>query len=211
MDRQHITPFKIPNFWRERNSKSRTLHVVSMAFHPRDIGTLLIGYTEGAVIYSFKQNKPIKFFKYELHAGEPGGGSDVQAAMGTRRPALTHAIWHPTGTFILTAHDDSSLVFWDPRDGRIVQARTLQETGIHIPGKAAWSGSVEELSLKRPYFNISWCSKENPDDTGILLAGGTLTTEPSRGLTFLDLGHTPVYQTSSWDVLTQHFRSPKRV
>jgi syntaxin-binding protein 5 len=209
MDRQHITPFKIPNFWRERNSKSRTLHVVSMAFHPRDIGTLLIGYTEGAVIYSFKQNKPIKFFQYELHAGAPGGGSDVQAAMGTRRPALTHAIWHPTGTFILTAHDDSSLVFWDPRDGRIVQARTLQDTNVDKPGSGSGAGPGT-FSLKEPIYRIAWCSKENPDDTGVLIAGGTPTSLPTKGLTFFELGPTPVYATSSWQVLTTHFETPRR-
>lgn len=211
LERESPTAFKIPNCWREKSPKSRILPVVSLQFHPKDIGALLIGYSEGAVIFSFKQNKAVKHFYYEVPRGAQGGDSDSRSSNEIRRPRLTHAIWHPTGTFILTAHDDSSLVFWDPRDGRIVEARTIQETGIHIPGRAAWGGSVEELSLKRPYFNISWCSKENPDDTGILLAGGTLTTEPSRGLTFLDLGHSPVYQTSSWDALTQHFRSPKRV
>lgn len=185
--------------------------MVSLQFHPKDIGTLLIGYSEGAVIYSFKQNKAVKHFHYEVPRGAPGGDSDSRSSNEIRRPRLTHAIWHPTGTFILTAHEDSSLVFWDPRDGRVVEARTIQETGIHIPGKASWGASGEELSLKRPYFKIAWCSKENPDDTGILLAGGTPTTEPSRGLTFLDLGYTPVYQTSTWDALTQYFRSPKRV
>lgn len=43
-----------------------------MQFHPRDIGTLLIGYPEGAVIYSFSQNKPLKFFQYEVPRGAPG-------------------------------------------------------------------------------------------------------------------------------------------
>lgn len=211
LDRENLTAFKIPNCWREKNAKARILPVVSLQFHPKDIGALLIGYSEGAVIFSFKQNKAIKHFHYEVPRGAQGGDSDSRSSNEIRHPRLTHAIWHPTGTFILTAHDDSSLVFWDPRDGRIIEARTIQETGVHLPGKAAWVGSVEELCIKRPYSNISWCSKENPDDTGILIAGGTLTTEPSRGLTFLDLGHTPVYQTSTWDALTQHFRSPRRV
>ena len=156
LDRESLTAFKIPNCWREKSPKSRILPVVSLQFHPKDIGALLIGYSEGAVIFSFKQNKAVKHFQYEVPRGAQGGDSDSRSSNEIRRPRLTHAIWHPTGTFILTAHDDSSLVFWDPRDGRIVEARTIQETGIHIPGKAAWGGSVEELSLKRPYFNISW-------------------------------------------------------
>ena len=211
LDRESLTAFKIPNCWREKSPKARILPVVSLQFHPKDIGALLIGYSEGAVIFSFKQNKAAKYFHYEIPRGAQGGDSDSRSSNETRHPRLTHAIWHPTGTFVLTAHDDSSLVFWDPRDGRVIEARTIQDTGIHVPGTAAWGGSVEDMALKRPYFNISWCSKENPDDTGILLAGGTLTTEPPRGLTFLDLGHTPTYQTASWDALTQHFRSPKRI
>lgn len=97
-----------------------------MQFHPRDIGTLLIGYPEGAVIYSFSQNKPLKFFQYEVPRGAPGGDPDVASPREMRRPRLTHAIWHPTGTFILTAHDDSSLVsgiremavLWKPGQSR---------------------------------------------------------------------------------------------
>jgi syntaxin-binding protein 5 len=212
LDREHITPFKIPNFWRERNPKSRVLHVVSMAFHPRDIGTLLIGYTEGAVIFSFKQNKPIKFFHYELQPGAPGGGPEVDATRGIRRPNLTHAIWHPTGTFILTAHDDSSLVFWDPRDGRIVQARTLQDTNIDKPGSGSgnFGSTPGTYSLKEPIYRVAWCSKENPDDTGVLIAGGAPTSLPTKGLTFFELGQTPNYTTSSWQILSAHFESPKR-
>ena len=184
-----------------------------MQFHPRDIGTLLIGYSEGAVVFSFKQNKPLKYFQYEIPRGAPGGDSDPTTLNQVRRPRVTHAIWHPTGTFFLTAHEDSSLVFWDPRDGRIVEARTIQEIGVHIPGsgKDAYAGSGDSSSVKEPYFRIAWCSKENPDDTGLLIAGGSPMNNPTRGLMFLDLGPTPNYQTSSWEVLTRHFQSPKRM
>src|SRR6201996_8322211 len=115
LDRENITAFKIPNLWRERNPRARILPIVSMQFHPKDIGSLLIGYSEGAVIYSFKQNKPLKFFHYELPQGAPGGDQDPRTAHQSRAPKLTHAIWHPTGTFVLTAHEDTSLVFWDLR------------------------------------------------------------------------------------------------
>ncbi|KAI9871001.1 MAG: hypothetical protein M1830_003542, partial [Pleopsidium flavum] len=62
LDREALAPFRIPNLWRERNPKARILPVVTMALHPRDIGTLLIAYSEGTVIFSFKQNKPTKYF-----------------------------------------------------------------------------------------------------------------------------------------------------
>jgi syntaxin-binding protein 5 len=207
-----VTGFRIPNLLREVNPRAKILPVVSMQFHPKDIGTLLIGYSEGAALFSFKQNKPTKFFQYEVQRGAPGGEPDLAGPHEVRRPRLSHAIWHPTGTFVLTAHDDSSLVFWDPRDGRIVEARTLQTTSIHLPGGgiSTTGGPAGIKSMKQPYFDIAWCSKENPDDTGLLIAGGTPTSNPTPGLTFLDLGPTPNYQTSSWDVLAKHFQNPKR-
>jgi syntaxin-binding protein 5 len=212
LDREALSAFRIPNLLREVSPRAKLLPVVSMHFHPRDIGTLLVGYTEGAALFSFKQNKPTKFFQYEVPRGAPGGDPDLAGPHEVRRPRLSHAIWHPTGTFILTAHDDSSLVFWDPRDGRTVEARTIQTTSIQLPGGGASTtgSSTGVRSMKQPYYEIFWCSKENPDDTGLLIAGGTPTSNPTPGLTFFDLGQTPNYQTSSWDVLAKHFQNPKR-
>lgn len=210
LDREGITPFKIPNFWRELNPRARILPVVCMQFHPKDIGTLLIGYSEGAVIYSFKQNKPTKFFQYEVPRGARGGDGDPVAGSQVRHPRLTHAVWHPTGTFILTAHDDSSLVFWDPRDGRVVHARTIDDTDVNVPGRPRSRDDKATIAVKQPYIKIAWCSKANADDTGLLVAGGSPTTNPTRGLTFIDLGPTPVYQTSTWDSLAAYFRNPKK-
>lgn len=206
-----MTQFRIPNLWREKNPRAKLVSIVSMQFHPKDIGSLLIGYTEGAVIYSFKQNKAVKFFHYELPRGAPGGDSDPRTMGQGRAPKLTHAVWHPTGTFILTAHEDTSLVFWDLRDGRILEARTVEDVAVNAPGGRAATGPGSlTASIKEPYTRISWCSKTNPDDTGILLSGGQQATSPVSGLTFMDFGQTPNYQTSSWDFLTNHFRNPKR-
>jgi WD40 repeat protein len=210
LDREAMAPFKLPSFWAEQNPRARITPIVSLSLHPRDIGTLLIGYAEGAVIYSFKQNKPLKFFQYEVPRGAPGGDSDPTSMNVIRHPRLTQAVWHPTGTFILTAHDDSSLVFWDPRDGRVVMARTLQETNIEKPGSAAYNPAQDKFSMKEPYFRIAWCANQDPDDTAILISGGQPTNTPTKGLTLFELGRTPNYATSSWQVLSQHFESPRR-
>lgn len=212
MDREHVAPFRIPNLWTEYEPRARVSPIVSLAFHPRDIGTLLIGYTHGAAIYSFKQNKSLRFFQYEVPPGAPGGDSDPASANIVRRPKLTQAVWHPTGTFILTGHEDSSLVFWDPKDGRLILARTISDTHIEKPGRAATTmGSMAgTVSVKEPIFRVAWCANQDPDDTAILIAGGADATQPTKGMTLLELGRTPVYATSSWEVLTAHLESPKR-
>ena len=213
LDREKKAPLKLPNFWRERNPRARILSVVSMQLHPRDIGQLLIGYTEGAVIYSFKQNRPIKYFEYEVPIGAPGGNADPLDNDKVRKPRLTHVFWHPTGTFIGTAHDDASLVFWDPKDGRVVMARTLTDGHVDQPGRqiTGFGNTPGTLALKEPFTKIAWCCRaDNPDHTGILVAGGVATTLPQKGLTFLDLGVTPVYATSTWPILTDHFDVKKQ-
>ncbi|KAH0390242.1 snare-dependent exocytosis protein-like protein, partial [Aureobasidium melanogenum] len=115
----------------------------------------------------------------------------------------------PTGTFILTGHEDSSMVFWDPKDGRIILARTTSETHINIPGKGATTLGPT-VSVREPIFKISWCANKDPDDTALLIAGGADTTMPTKGMTFFELGRTPNYATSSWDVLADHLESPRR-
>ncbi|KAI5247079.1 snare-dependent exocytosis protein-like protein [Aureobasidium subglaciale] len=209
MDREGAAPFRIPNLWAERDPRVRVSPVVSIQFHPRDIGKLLIGYVHGAVTFSFKLNQAQRFFQYEVPAGAPGGHADPDTSRTPRWPKLTQAVWHPTGTFILTGHEDSSMVFWDPKDGRIILARTTSETHINIPGKGATTLGPT-VSVKEPIFKVAWCANKDPDDTALLIAGGADTTMPTKGMTFFEMGRTPNYATSSWDVLADHLESPRR-
>ncbi|KAF2026822.1 hypothetical protein EK21DRAFT_73331 [Setomelanomma holmii] len=212
LDRECLTHFKIPNLWRERFPQSRLTSVVTLALHPRDIGSLLIGYNSGAVIYSFKQNKVLNFFNYVLPKGAPGGDSDPGMIFRQREPPLTQAVWHPTGTFVLTGHEDSSIVIWDAKDGRIVQARTLQDTDVDKPGPGSFSPGAVEVSfaVKSPIFKIAWCANQDPDDTAILVAGGQPSNITPKSLTLFEMGRTPIYNTSSWQILSDHFENPKR-
>lgn len=205
LDRRSLSrSFRLPNFWRERDPGARAVTLVCMTLHPRDVGKLLIGYTHGAVIYSFKHNKVVQYFEYVLPRGAPGGNG---AGMDTvRKPRLTHALWHPSGTFILTAHDDGSLVFWDLKEAKIVLARTLTAKGIELP-----SASHVQPVLVEPYTKIAWCCKENPDDSGLLIAGGHPATENQNSMTFIDLGITPVYTTASWQVLANYLHGKREI
>ncbi|KKK26875.1 hypothetical protein ARAM_003498 [Aspergillus rambellii] len=212
LDRETMTPFRIPNLWTERNTRVRHCPVVSLAFSPRDIGKILIGYPEGAVVFSFKQNIAQKYFEYEVPAGALGGNGDVPSRE-LRKPKLTRALWHPNGIFVLTVHDDNSLVFWDSKDGRKLLARSITTANVDQPGVLPArppSSSDAPSGLKDPITDIAWCVKDNSDDTALLIAGGKPKGDVNKGLTFLDLGPTPNYQTSSWAIIQTYLESPKR-
>ena len=204
LDRRNLArSFRLPNLWREKDPSARATYLVSMALHPRDVGKLLIAYNHGVAIYSFKQNKATQFLEYIVPRGAPGGnGAGLETA---RKPRLTHALWHPSGTFVLTAHDDSSLVLWDPKEGKVVMARTLTAMDIDQPG------TQSAPILSDPYTKIAWCCKDNCDDSGILISGGQSTDTSQKSLTFIDLGVTPIYATSSWQVLGNYFRGKREI
>ncbi|GAW26143.1 putative snare-dependent exocytosis protein [Rosellinia necatrix] len=204
LDCERLSQFRLSNFWLARDPRARAVSLVSLQMHPRDVGKLLIGYSHGAVIYSFKQNQPTSFFEYQVPPGAPGGSH--QALDTLRKPKITHALWHPTGTFVLTAHDDASLVFWDTsKDGRLVMARTLFDLNVDQPTTRA-----EDTKPKHPYSQIAWCCKQNPEDSGLLVAGGHALDGSPTGLTFVEFGITPNYATSSWQVLADYLKGKRR-
>lgn len=211
MDREVLAPFRLPNFWAEHNPRARMLPIISLQLHPRDIGTLLIGYPEGAVIYSFKQNKAVKFFHYHVPRGAPGGDSNPASLSLERNPKLLNCAWHPTGQFVLTGHEDGSIVIWDTKSGNRILARTLTDTNVDKEGGGATTfGGRSSADPKAPLSKIAWCANQDPDDTAILIAGGTSALLPTKGLTLMELGRTPNYATSSWQILADHFAEPKR-
>ena len=63
---------------------------------------------------------------------------------------------------------------------------------------------------KNPYTAWHGVVKKNPEDTGVLVCGGASMTRSPRGLTFLDLGSTPVYATSTWQILSDYLEKPKK-
>lgn len=205
LDRRNLVrTFRLPNFWHQKDSSGRPAPLICMSMHPRDAGKLLLGFAHGAVIYSFKQNKPVQFLEYVLPAGAPGGNS--LGIDTTRRPRLTHALWHPSGTFIVTAHEDGSLVLWDPKEQKIITARTLKDNGVHHPAPNSAKSSFSE-----PFTKVVWCCKANCEDTGLLVAGGETSNTSPRNLTFIELGLTPMYTTSSWQALSDYFMGKRQV
>ncbi|KAL2831056.1 lethal giant larvae like, C-terminal-domain-containing protein [Aspergillus cavernicola] len=211
LDREAMTPFRIPNLWAQRNSRARLCPVVSLSFSPRDIGKVLIGYPDGAVVFSFKQNLAQHYFEYGVPPGALGGNRDIPSR-DLQKPRLTRALWHPNGIFILTIHDDNSLVFWDSKDGRKLLARSISTPNVDQPGVLPERPAASESTagIKDPIKDVAWCVKANGDDSGLLIARGKAKDETNKNLIFLDLGPTPNYQTSSWAVISAYLGNQKR-
>jgi len=112
----------------------------------------------------------------------------------------------------MTGHEDSSIVTWDPKDGRVILARTLTDTHVDQPGPRVktFGGDAGSFAPKAPLMKIAWCANQDPDETGVLIAGGESALTPTKGLTFFEMGKTPNYTTSSWPVIIDHFENPKR-
>ncbi|KAJ5683754.1 uncharacterized protein N7477_000099 [Penicillium maclennaniae] len=198
LDRECLTPFKIPNLWLEKNPRARLFPVVSLAFSTRDIGKILIGYPEGAVTFSFKQNVAQKYFVYEVPPGAPGGDFEMPSNL-VRRPRLIDAVWHPNGIFVLTVHDDTSLVLWDTKDGRKLHARTIQATNIDQPGMTRSDPAAGEFSgPKEPITKVTWCAKESADDTGILAYEST-SSPGAHAITYCLVPRTDPYFAGAHD------------
>jgi syntaxin-binding protein 5 len=160
-------------------------------------------------VFSFKQNLAQHYFEYEVLPGALGGNSDTPSHE-LRKPRLNRALWHPNGIFVLTVHDDNSLVFWDSKDGRKILARTIQATDVDQPGASNPVSPGITLGSNQGISKVAWCIKENGDDSGILIAGGRSASEVNKGLTFLDLGPSPNYQTSTWPIITKYFETPQQ-
>lgn len=66
VDRLQQTPFRIDNLQKKIMPKEKLSPVVSIEWHPRDIGTLLIGYNQSAVVYSLVSGEIKSVLVYQL-------------------------------------------------------------------------------------------------------------------------------------------------
>lgn len=213
-DRECRTKFTIPNLYRDRarssTARTRILSTVAMALHPKDIGYLLVGYPAGAALFSFKENRAVKYFELEIPAFAKGGDIDPSAMSAPRRPRLTSLTWHPSGTYILTCYEDGCLAFWDAKnESAPLHVRTLDDTHVNIPrGIYSPQPDGETVIVREPISQVAWCSATDPEDTSIIVAGGQLSNLLQKGLTFIDFGPTPT--SLMGDAISNHFSRPRK-
>ncbi len=206
IDRGNITPFKIDNLQKKVLPKERLSPVVSIQWNPRDIGTILVGYSNCAVIYSLSTGELRLSFRYEVPKGAPGGNNIM--ASTTRYPNLTHALYHPNSLNILTAHQDGSLVFWDALTGEQLHARSLFDIDVNVPQGFA---PTQEGVINTEFLKISWLCEDNPDITSLVIAGGDGPShEGIHNLSVLNFGMAPKYSITSYEKMGKYYAEPKQ-
>ncbi|BFZ59097.1 Lethal(2) giant larvae sro7 [Saitoella coloradoensis] len=226
LDRERIAPFRVPNLYKERQDQWRFMQykwapprskispVVAIQMHPRDIGLLLVGYPDGAALFSFKEQKAIRFWELEIPPGAPGGDTDPSMIQTLRRPCLTSMSWHPSGVHLVTAHEDGCMAFWDAKaEGGPLQTRTLTETEVDIPGHHALQlPHTGTFSVREPIFRMSWCSLGTPEETELVVAGGLFSGTAAPGLTLLDFGPLPggFTKAPTPQQFTEYYSMPRR-
>jgi syntaxin-binding protein 5 len=210
VDRGCQAPYRVGNLQKSVHAKFRMSPVLAVALHPRDVGTLLVCYSDCAVVFSIAKSEIMFSVRYEVPPGSPGGYLDPSCFQQFRYPQFLTAVWHPNGHHILTAHVDGSIVFWDAAEGTLLQARTLMDTVVNMPRKPT-ALDTQHGGARDPITKVSWNCTANPEETSVLIAGGSVDLgSPVKGLTMLDFGSTPSVAITSYVAMGSHYANPCR-
>ncbi|KAK9450747.1 lethal giant larvae like, C-terminal-domain-containing protein [Limtongia smithiae] len=221
VDRGGKTPYRISNLQKVAIPRAPLSPVKFISIHPLSYHILLIGYDNCAVVYSIADDDMLLVLQFEIPAGAPGGELNPIMQNRSRIPRLMTGLWHPTGNHIVTSYDDGSIVFWDAKEGVLLQARTIEDTDVNIPRRSAYGASQPSplsqtgpgrlVHVRRePVYKMAWCCGQNPSDSALVVAGGESSEVPLKGITFMDFGSTPVVQITSYQVMGQFYAQPRR-
>ncbi|OVF09222.1 putative Rab GTPase-binding protein [Clavispora lusitaniae] len=210
VDRFNLTPFRVDNLQKVVLPKQKLSPVRSIQWHPRDIGTLLITYSHCAIQFSISGGGIKNSFTYISEPGTRGYAHSNGFATGNKKKLfgspkpvvceMNEAHYHPNGLHIVTVHADGSLVFWDANDGKLLEARTVKETGLHKPGDAV---QIEEnVGIK-----AKWIAAQDPEITSLLITGSSATS--SDTVDILDFGYTLKYSLTSHEKQGAFYANPQ--
>ncbi|KAK9462037.1 lethal giant larvae like, C-terminal-domain-containing protein [Lipomyces oligophaga] len=215
VDRGTKSPYRIENLQRTILPTRPRSPVVFIALNPRVVQTILIGYQGCAAVYNMETKEILLALQFQIPVGAPGGDLHPAAQQRIRFPQLTTGVWHPNGHHICTAYDDGSIVFWDAKDGTLLQARTLDDTEVNISRRSLnltspQSYGPQDVTVREPIYKMAWCCTSNPEDTALVVAGGESSAVPVKGLTYMEFGPTPVVQITSYQAMGDHYAQPRR-
>ncbi len=218
VDRGELTPTKIENIQKTILPKEKLSPVISIAWHPRDIGTILIAYEKLAVVYSIAIGQAGTVLRYEVPEHAPGGEFSNESRESTRCPTFNSAVWHPEGNHVLTAHQDGTLVFWDAKDSKLLQARTLSNINVNIPIEKDTSDTINVIEdspkvtpaiKQKTILKVALNCGIDPSNTSLLVLSKDITFEGRYSLAMLYFGPTPNVLTTSYDQMGLHYANPK--
>lgn len=193
---------KLHFFYGKRHSE-----VVHLQWNPRDLGTLLISYRYVTILYSIFENKIKTSFIYELEPYAPGG--DFSTNINKKRtPRVIQSLFHPNSLFVLTIHEDNSLVFWDSNTGKLIEARTLFSNEINIPDRS----NIKPLSSDLPHIlKAKWLCQNNTEYTTLFIVNGPSEFDPSvQSVVMIEFGKTPLYSLNTYESVSTYFTEVKQ-
>ncbi|GEQ68193.1 hypothetical protein JCM33374_g1860 [Metschnikowia sp. JCM 33374] len=210
VDRFHLTPLRIDNLQKSVLPKQKLSPVHAIEWHPRDIGTILVTYSHCAVQYSLTSDAIKNAFIYQLTPDckgfefsnnfETGGKKKLFGSVKSVIPRMKEAHYHPNGLHIVTVHYDGTFVFFDGNDGTLLQARTLNDTFLHLPGPPVHPELSRDLKLV-------WTTGQDPEDTTILVSGAS-DAHPDI-IEVLDFGFTLKYTLTSHEKQGEFYAKPR--
>lgn len=209
IDRLHMTPMRMDNLQKVVLPKLKMSPVLSVQWHPRDIGTVLVAYSHCAVQYSISNGGIKNCFVYQLdnsarafehaNAYETGGKKKLFGSAKDVLVLLKEAHYHPNGLHIVTVHNNGTLVFWDANDGTLLTARTVRETAIHKPGPPLALEECGEIRAK-------WVTGQDPEYTLLLVTGASV--QRPDVIDVLDFGFTLKYTLTSHEKQAEFYNNP---
>lgn len=90
VDRLNLTQFRIDNLQKKVMPKEKMSPVVSIEWHPRDIGTLLVAYNQCAIVYSLVTGQIKCTLTYTLLKEHKGFQYSNHIATGGKKNCLVH-------------------------------------------------------------------------------------------------------------------------
>ncbi|KTW27292.1 hypothetical protein T552_02275 [Pneumocystis carinii B80] len=221
IDRECIAPYKIANLYSEkyerlRQKKSNSAPprsyispIISIQIHPRDLGMILIGYSDGVVLYSFKKNMPISFFDLEIPQKIPETNSTGKIVIS--RPKLTGLSWAPHGHHFVVSYQNGCFAFWSTKSNKYpLQVRTLDDVRIDTILEEKTQNNASQTAYTRsPIFFILWNCNDDLENTSVFIVGGNLNNKDSKELNILEFGQSPSMSSSDC-VFTDYYSKPKQ-
>lgn len=215
VDRLNLAPLRLDNLQKKVMPKEKLSPVLHIEWHPRDIGTILVTYTQSSILYSITTGEIKQAFCYSLPKGAKGFDWALNVANKGKKkmflnpkevsPELVESHFHPNGLHVVTVHGDNSLVFWDAVTGSLLEARNIFDINLHKPGTLA---NQESMSLQNflPVQSVKWVCGADPEVTKMLICGGD-GENPNR-VFILDFGITLKYSMTSYEKQGEFYSRP---